>query len=58
MSFTKVSAHYNESATNTQVANLDHDYLYSKSLLLHPGGVNQLGIRYLAQGRNTLSLDM
>ena len=37
------------------LANLDHDYPYSNSLLLL-GGVKQLGIKHLAQGHNTPAL--
>ena len=38
------------------VGNLDHDCPNSNSLLLHLGGVKQLGIKHLSQGRNTPTL--
>ena len=47
-----------EFTTDAQVllANTDHDCPYTNSLLLHLGGVKQLGIKHLAQGCNTLAL--
>ena len=47
-----------EFTTDAQIllANLDHDYPYSNSLLVHLGGVKQLGMKHLAQGRNRAAL--